>query len=93
MIFIEIPIAWKNLQEVLKMLEAINYEEREILLMSDGENGSHWGAKKCYAFKEKSQFKNYNLQKVRDHCYLKGKGVLLIGLANCENQNLKRFMW
>ena len=61
--------------------------------MSDGKNGSQKRKKKCYAFKEKSQFKNYNLQKVRDHCYLKGKGVLLIGLANCENQNLKRFMW
>ena len=75
------------------MLEAINYEEKEMLPTSDGENGSHKRAKVCYIFKERSRFKKYNLQKVRDHGYFKGKGMLLNGFANCESQYLEKFMW
>ena len=38
-------------------MEAVNYEEKEMLPMSIGENGSHKRVKVCYICQEKFQFK------------------------------------
>lgn len=51
------PDCMEKFGNVWKMLEAINYEEKEMLPMPIGENGSHKRAKVCYICQEKFQFK------------------------------------
>ena len=67
------------LKSFVKITKIINYEEKEMIPLTDNENKSYEEQEKChicqkefcYDKNEKKKFKIY--QKVRDHCHYTGK--------------------
>ena len=68
---------WKKLKEL--GTEIINYREKEMIPLTDGENKSYEKQKVCHICKkefctnenEENEFRQY--KKVRDHCHFTGK--------------------
>ena len=51
----------------------INYEKKEMILLTKEEEKIHRRQKKCYICKKRLSADNKKYQKVKDHCHYTGK--------------------